>query len=404
MNKPANVQTACPELGEGLKRCNVLFVVSSYLPNRGGLQTVTSQLAMELQKRGVNVSVLTQRYPRTLAESENVDGISVQRLFFLTPHLRDLWRGRIDLFLAGLFFFPLTLARLLWRMIRERPDVVNLHFVGAPAFFLLIARALNPFRFIVSLHGDDVEGLPRRTAFERWVFRAILRRADAITSCSRYLLDRAMALAPNIASKARVIYNGLDVSVDAVESSDGMLVAAGRMVPKKGFDILLRALSQNHRGGQRLKLCLIGDGPERGALEILARDLGLNEWVEFRGSQERGEVIGAMTASRAVIVPSRQEPFGLVALEAMAAGKPVIATRVGGLPEVLNDADAILVPPDDPAALAHAIASLSARLASEPAFGARNRAIAARFSVARMTDMYLDVYRRALSKPGMVSF
>lgn len=389
----------------------VWLVISSYLPNRGGLQTVTSQLAMELQKRGVNVSVLTQRYPRTLVESENVDGIPVQRLFFLKPHLRDLWRGRIDLFLAGLFFLPLTLARLLWRMMRERPDVVNLHFVGAPAFFLLIARALLSFRFVVSLHGDDVEGLPRRTAFERWVFRAILRRADAVTACSRYLLDRAITVESTITPKSHVIYNGTDLSdlspnsFPDREGEQGVgLLSVGRMVPKKGFDILLRALSQDHHAGRRFKVCLIGDGPERGALEKLVRDLGLNEWVEFRGSQKHDEVIGAMASSCAVIVPSRQEPFGLVALEAMAAGKPVIAARVGGLPEVLNDADAILVPPDDPAALAHAIASLSARLEREPMFGARNRAIAARFSVARMTDMYLDVYRRALSKPGTVSF
>lgn len=379
-----------------LKRLNALLVVSSYLPNPGGLQTVVSQLAMELQKRDVNVSVLTQRYPRTLAQSENIDGIPVQRLFFLTPRLRDLWRGRVDLFLAGLFFFPLTLTRVLWRMMREKPAVVNLHFVGAPALFLLMARALISFRFIVSLHGDDVEGLSRRTSFERWIVRATLRRADAVTACSRYLLDRAIAIAPTITSKSHVIYNGTDLSdlspnpFPDREGEQGVgLLSVGRMVPKKGFDVLLRALSQCHR----LKLRLIGDGPERNALEILARDLGLREWVEFRGSLKRDEVIRAMASSRAVIVPSRQEPFGLVALEAMAAGKPVIAARVGGLPEVLDDADAMLVPPDDPAALAQAIASLSARLEREPMFGARNRAIAARFSVKRMTDAYLSIYR-----------
>jgi glycosyltransferase involved in cell wall biosynthesis len=372
------------------------LVVSSYLPNPGGLQTVTAQLAIELQKRGVNVSVLTQRYPRTLAESERIDGVQVQRLFFLTPRLRDLLRGRIALFLAGLIFFPLTLVRLLWKIARAKPDVVNLHFVGAPAFFLLIARTLIPFRFIVSLHGDDVEGLPRGTALDRWVFRATLRRADAVTSCSRYLLDRAIACEPAIARRARVIHNGIDLNFPFPlgEGDQGdKFLCVGRMVPKKGFDILLRALSQCHHAGHPLRLRLIGDGPERCALENLARDLGLHEWIEFRGSQKHDEIIRAMASSRAVIIPSRQEPFGLVALEAMAVGKPVIAARVGGLPEVLADADAILVPPDDPAALAHAIDDLTARLERDPAFGARNRAIAARFSVARMTDAYLSIYR-----------
>jgi glycosyltransferase involved in cell wall biosynthesis len=99
-----------------------------------------------------------------------------------------------------------------------------------------------------------------------------------------------------------------------------------------------------------------------------------------------------MATGSVVVIPSRQEPFGLVALEAMAMGKPVVATHVGGLPEVLEGADAVLVKPDDPTALAKAVMDILEKIESHPDFGARNRALAARFSIGRMVDRYQTVY------------
>jgi glycosyltransferase involved in cell wall biosynthesis len=371
------------------KGLNVLLVVSSYLPNPGGLQTVVSQLAGELQKRGHRVSVVTQRHPRTLLEKEVINGVPVTRWHFLIPHFRDVLNRRVDLFLAGLVYFPLTLTRLLREIAREKPDVVNLHFVGAPAFFLLLARALMRFRFIVTLHGDDVEGLSRGVRFDHWVFRATLRRADAVTAPSRYLLEQAQTIEPSIADKARVIYNGIELPDADGKAADGFsIVSVGRLVPKKGFDIFLCALADVNS----LEARLIGDGPERRALVELARELEIQDRVQFCGAQSHPEVMQAMAQSEMIVVPSRQEPFGMVALEAMALGKPVVASRVGGLPEVLEGADALLVEPEDSAALADAIRAMWERLEREPTFGARNRELAARFSVARMAGQYLALY------------
>ncbi len=370
----------------------VLLFSSSYLPRLGGLERVTGSLAEGLQKRGHTVSVLTQRHPRSLPATESIDGVVVHRWFLLIPRFRDLQRGRTDLFLAGLFFFPVTLARLSFKIVREKPDVVNLHFVSASALFLLIVRSWIHFRLVASLHGDDVEGLPRGTWFDRWVFRATLRRADAVTACSRYLLDKAEVVEPSITRQAHVVYNGISMEdFETVVPSDTIL-AVGRMVPKKGFDVLLRAFAECHCVTGTLCLNFIGDGPERSALELLARELGLTEWVTFFGARDRAFVMRAMQFSRLVVVPSREEPFGLVVLEAMAAGKPVIATRVGGLPEVLQDADAILVESDKPDMLSQAIRQVTDRIEREPQFGLRNREIAARFSLERMTDAYIAMY------------
>jgi glycosyltransferase involved in cell wall biosynthesis len=368
----------------------ILLIVSSYAPNTGGLQTVTAQLAKELLARGQEVSVLTNRYPRTLAEHELVDGVQVTRWQFLAPQLRYLLGMRFDLFVAGILYFPLTLKRLVSQLRRERPDIVNLHFVGAPAFFVLLARSLKQFRLVVSVHGDDVEGLSTRGWFDHWVFRSLMRRADAVTACSRFLLDAANEFESSIAKKGRVIHNGMAPLRESnrSEGSRGML-AVGRMFPSKGFDVLLQAYAETERNAQ---LTLIGDGPEREVLGRLARSLGLNGEVRFRGQQDRGQVLAEMAAADLVVIPSRHETFGLVALEAMALGKPIVASRVGGLPEVLQGADALLVEPGDPAQLAEAIEYAQARLRSEPQFGIRNRQLAAGFSMERMTDGYLEAY------------
>jgi glycosyltransferase involved in cell wall biosynthesis len=369
----------------------ILLIVSSYAPNTGGLQTVTQQLASALRERGHSLTVVANRYPRTLAASEVLDGGQVIRWHFLTPRLQQLLSLRFDLFLAGLLYLPLTLARLIFLLRQERPDVVNLHFVGAPALFVLIARSLMAFRLVVSLHGDDVEGLAQRARFDRWVFSSVLRRAETVTACSRYLLDTALGIEPSVKQNALVIHNGIDqpANASAVDITGGVF-AAGRMVPKKGFDVLLRAHATDPT---RSQLTLIGEGPERERLEQLARALGMNGEVRFRGNQDHAQVMEEMAVADVVAIPSLKEPFGLIALEAMSLGKPIVASRVGGLPEVLEGADALLVEPGNADELSVAIDGVRKRLRDDPKFGVRNRELARRFSTERMVDSYLQAYQ-----------
>ncbi len=368
----------------------VLLIPASYEPVRGGLQTVARTLARSLTARGHKVRVITNRYPRRLAAHEVLDDVPVSRWQFLIPRWSQLLNFRFDLFLGGLFYLPWTLVRIIFLLRSERPDVVNLHFVGAPALFVLLARRLVKFRLVVTLHGDDVEGLEQRGRLDLWMFGALLRRADVVTACSQYLLDRALQIEPATRPKGRVIYNGMDqpaeVPAAALQES---LVAAGRMVPKKGFDVLLRAFA---RDKQRSTLTLVGDGPERELLEKLARELGLNGEIRFSGGKDHSQTLAEMRLASVVVIPSLQEPFGLVALEAMALGKPIVASRVGGLPEVLEGADALLVEPGDPTALARAIETALDRIRQDSAFGLRNRKRAASFSTQQMADSYLESY------------
>lgn len=369
----------------------VLLISASYAPVRGGLQTIAQTLARSLKLRGHDVEVLTNRYPRTLATHETLEDIPVRRWHFLAPELRHLKHLRFDLFLAGFLYFPTTLARMILLLRRQRPDVVNLHFAGAPSLFVLVARLLLRFRLVVSLHGDDVEGLPQRSSFERAVFRALLRKADVVTACSQYLLNKAVKFEPAARPKGRTVQNGIDPLPAPVssEKKPGVIVA-GRMFPQKGFDVFLRAHAATVNKPQ---MTLIGDGPERESLESLARSLGLNGDVRFTGQQDRESVLAEMARAELIVIPSRRESFGLVALEAMALGKPVVASRVGGLPEILEGADALLVEPDEPNNLAIAIDAALEKVRGDAGFGLRNREWATHFSASRMVDAYVSAYR-----------
>ena len=131
----------------------------------------------------------------------------------------------------------------------------------------------------------------------------------------------------------------------------GVVKALGRFVPKKGFDVLLRAAA---RAPFRLEIG--GDGPERAALEAMARRLGVGDRAVFPGWID--DVVAFLADADAFALPSRVEPFGLAVLEAMACGVPIVATRVGGPAEILDEGTALLVPPDDPEALARAVTAI----------------------------------------------
>lgn len=139
------------------------------------------------------------------------------------------------------------------------------------------------------------------------------------------------------------------------------LLAAGRMAPEKGFDLLLRAVARLAPRWPDLELKLVGAGPEESALRALIAELELEDRVEIPGARNRRTLTAMMAASAMVVMPSRLEPFGLVALEASAVGCPVVCSRVGGLPEhQLHDQTGLLVEPDRADLLAAAIEELLA--------------------------------------------
>lgn len=319
----------------------------------GGLQTVVHNLAQELIARGHDVRVVTNRYPKGLPTKETLDGVDVDRLMLLSPNAGYLRRGRPDLFAAALFYGPQSYARLRKIMSAFRPDVVNVHFPDHQIPFVLKLRDDFSFRLVVSLHGHDVErtnlasigdGAARQTANPRPNSRkkklgSVLKRADAVTACSSNILDKATEIEPSVRSKGHVIYNGVDLSRFVNKARHAhprrYILAIGRLTHNKGFDVLLQAFAEARGTDATIDLIIAGEGEQREHLQSLLNELRLDQQVSFFGTASPEKVVELLNGALFVVVPSRHEAFGIVALEALAAGKHVLATRTGGLGEFL---------------------------------------------------------------------
>ncbi|GAN53033.1 glycosyltransferase [Tanticharoenia sakaeratensis] len=256
--------------------------------------------------------------------------------------IADILRPGPRVLRAGRKGYAAGLASLL---LRERFDIIHTHLGRASAR----ARLLRPLRgrakLVATLHNAY---RPRAYAGH-----------DALICIAHWQSSAIPSRIPH-----RVIGNWLNPvpmlsrqearAVLGIAEHDFILVAAGRFVPEKGFASLLRAFAAASRADPRLadsRLFLFGDGPERPALTQLA-----SPGVTFMGF--RPDLRRLLPAFDGFVLPSRREPFGLVLLEAMAADLPILATRAGGVTDILDDRTAILVPPEDDDALMHGLLRL----------------------------------------------
>lgn len=341
---------------------NILLMTSSYAPVLGGLQTVTQALARDLAREH-RVNVVSQRYPRSLPSIEIIDGIKINRWLFLWPEVQRLF-SRPILFCASLYYCAYTIIHLKIMMNQFNPDVVNVHFPDAQTPFVLWLRRHFLFRLVVSLHGDEIdrwfkndgnlpfwEGNKSNKQLHRKIFRLqkLLREADAVTACSKNILEKAIKLESSVAIKGHVIYNGIDVSrfndKTGYKHVRPYIFAFGRLTKKKGFDLLIQAFGNYVSELRNIDLVIAGEGEEHDALSAQVRQLGLTDHVHIIGRAVPNEIVRLLNSCQFVVVPSREEPFGIVVLEALAAGKPVVATRVGGLLEIVSGPRTCLVEP-----------------------------------------------------------
>ena len=246
--------------------------------------------------------------------------------------------------------------------------------------------------------------VPRLGLLSRVGLLYAARRCSQIIAVS-HAVSNSLKMNGLEAKKISVIPNGVEIALfdapfDAAAFRSGLnipqnsplIVAVGRLAPEKGFDVLLRAFSLVQAEIPNARLMLVGDGPQRDQLKMLAVD---NPAISCAGFQ--AEVIPYLLIADVVAVPSRQEGQGIAALEAMAARKPVVASRVGGLVEtVAENETGLLVPPDNLAELAAALVSLlydsdrqakmgeAGRLRVEQNYTAQNMAL----QTARLYEIY----------------
>lgn len=367
----------------------VLEVTTELKP--AGAERVVFDLATRLPSLGIRASVAAVRgRDDPLAARLRAAGVEVFEL--------DL-RGKWDLPRA---------ARLV--PIARRFDLIHAHLFHADVLSRLAGRVAGVP--VVSTY-QVVEGrrLPLRFAADRATGR-LARLFTCISEDVRRFVRRTMRHA---AARTVVVRSGVDVA--AIRAGAGaapaarvraeigagerpIVLAVARLDRQKGLDLLIRALPAVRAASPSVVLALAGDGPERAALADLAARLGVGDAVRFLG--HRTDVPALLGAATVFCLPSRWEGLGLAALEAMAAGAPVVATAVPGLREAVGPAG-VLVPPEDPAALASALAALLTspdRRAALAAAGSRR--VEAQFRVERMVEEYADIFRRVAGSSPFV--
>ena len=289
---------------------------------------------------------------------------------------------------------------------RIRPDLVHTHLIHADVYGQLAAwRERVPG--VSTMHGTDVITRHRTARIARVLMRMSAghaRRTIAVSEHAARAVTDARVVAPG---EVRVVHHGIDpapwtaasVRRDALRSRLGvgddevMIGIASRLIPFKGHDFLIRGLARARRREKRLHLFVAGDGPLRASLSKLANEL-LDQAVHFLGFVE--DIPGFMAACDVVALPTLpefDEGFGLVALEAMAAARPVIATNVGPLPEITLDGETgRLVASDDIDALADALIEICDDGLRRRLGGAGRRRAAEEFSLEKMVDATAAVY------------
>jgi glycogen synthase len=226
-----------------------------------------------------------------------------------------------------------------------------------------------------------------------------LHTSDWITACSASVLTHTRQLLPEITPRSSVIYNGLTAPAfdpQPISFDPPRLLCLGRLVIGKGFDLALAAFAKILHRFPSARLVIGGDGPERAKLQQQAIALGLVDSVEFVGSIPPEKVPHFIHAATLVLIPSRLEGFGLVALEAALMARPVVAARVGGLPEVVaHEQTGLLVEGNQSRGVAQAIVRLleHPELATQMGQTARERA-RQKFNWNRYVDGYDALYRK----------
>lgn len=372
-------------------RMRIALVSSSYHPHFGGVEEHVRHVAGELRNRGHAVEVWTVDRGDGLRE-EVVDGCRVRYLPAPLPARSARALGSLAL------RAPRALARWVSAYAAFRPDVINVQCFGPNGVYGLALALLTRTPLVVTSHGEtsgDEHGIFDKSAF----LRVSLRRAVAsstVTAVSSVVADDLRSRFG--AGTVHVIPNGVHprlcpdhAAQPASDASLPVLIGVGRLVPQKGFDVLLQAAA---RSRHEPKVWIVGDGAEHSRLEGLAADLGIAHRVEFLGRRSPEDVQQLMAQATAVVVPSRVEAFGIVVLEAWASGTAVLATSRGGPAGfVTDDEDGLLIDPED---LDSVVARIDRVLEDEDL--AHRLALAGSVSVQsftwrRVADDYIQTYR-----------
>ncbi|NPA33933.1 MAG: N-acetyl-alpha-D-glucosaminyl L-malate synthase BshA [Chlorobi bacterium] len=374
-------------------------------PTFGGSGIVATELAHELALRGNEVHLISYSRPVRMYRGDG--------LYFF---------HQIPVMIYPLFEYPPYESALVSRLVEialtQDLDLLHVHyavpFAGAAYMTkqILLQQHNKHLPYIVTSHGTDITLVGRDKSFAP-VVQFGLYNADAITAVSKFLKSEMVKNFKIPQQRIQVIYNFINTTQHNKEycqkaqyldqwrrflapRNEFLICHISNFRPLKRIDILLKAFKQVIDNGLNARLVLVGDGPERQNMELLARELKLEDKALFLGVQE--DIRDILCISDLFVLTSESESFGLVLLEAMAMGCPVVASNTGGIPEVVRDGiEGLLCPVNDTKAFADAIMKiltnpeLHQKLVDNAIKRARD------FDTSKIVPQYEQLYRKVIN-------
>ena len=376
----------------------------------GGPAIHVASLAAGLETRGYHTTLVAG----SLARGEDSMAFLAERLGVTVVSVAELQRE------VSVLHDARSVLRVAELIRDERPHILHTHTAKAGAIAraaALLAGGARPPVVLHTFHGHVLKGYfdPGRTAFFRQVERTLARASDVLVAVSPEVRDELMELGVAPLEKFVVIRLGIPLEErlgDPTADSDyrrlygiprdAFVVGwVGRMTGIKDTGAVVDIVRAVRERGVNAVLCMVGDGPEREVLERLAHKLGIARYCYFVGYQS--DVAGYYRLFDAFLLPSVNEGTPVSAIESLASGTPVVANRVGGVPDVVRDGvDGFLVEPGDVSAAAARLAELAADPALRSRLGESGRArVLERYSVERLVDDVDRLYRSLLAAKGL---
>lgn len=350
---------------------NIMLVTPWRPSSTGGISTVIARLTKEFQQKGHNIIIFVADQENRLRQIEALEKTPVYGMYLRSPVSLKYPVRAVIMFCM---WFPFTMIQLMWLARRKRLDAILIQYPLPVMFYFGILKRVVGCILFVTYQGNDAHDLSLWAPVDRRLVRFLLEKADLVLGVSRTLLAKVESVLPGVClRRSGLLPNG--APLDVIVAAEGIsfqadlppdyLLTAGHLIHRKGIDTVIAALQLAKDRGVVLQLVVAGDGPERENLMRQSHEQGVSDQIRFVGNQSQPEVLSLMRSCLFFVLASRAEGMPLVIAEAMASGKAVVASNVDGVPEIVQSGiTGLLVPVDDPPALAAALI----RLYADPLF------------------------------------
>jgi glycosyltransferase involved in cell wall biosynthesis len=382
---------------------NILFLTHSFPRTEGDAAgSFILRLAVALRGENVQVHVVAPAAPGFPA-SEEIEGVSVERFRYAPRRYEKLaYTGNMARDVASSWSARLALVGFMGadfvHAVRARrsfePQIVHAHWWFPNGVVGTWVGGLAHIPLVTTLHGTDVR-LAKTVGVAKPMFGHVLKHSAAVTAVSRFLKEETEALIPGVHPTVAPMPVATDLFYPGNSRDGQRFLFVGRLNTQKGLEHLLHAMSTMKTP---LSLDIVGDGPNRAALEQLAQQLGVGSRIRWHGQVAQSDLPVFYQRAAALVVPSADEGLGLVAVEALLCETPVVAFDSGGIRDVIqHERTGVLVKPGDRAALATALDDLLARDGRGAALGRAGRLYAlSAFAPESVARRYAEIYRQVL--------